>query len=179
MKISERRKLLVKAIRTHCFPFLEAKGFTKLPNLPHRRECFDLVRVGDKKIDCLTFQFESHGWPHFKVPIAEGPVNGVTIYDGTYVPGNELRTYHCPGAKACLYGRHKLLSFGYIYLFGWFKPQRSLLIKPEDAAVECSMRFNVFFSECEAWWRDKTFGSHLSAAHFVPLPKHLTNLKHE
>ena len=168
------QRRLLHTMENVLFPFLNEKGFRLVQHPTSEPTNFNFNRVTPEKVHCLMFALDKNTRPKFQVLIAAGPVAGVTLnlpsnalqYWGNqaFRPGHDLCWADCPGERAILKARTRrnvMEFFGFDFR-RWFIVQR-----PDDGDWETASRkpiqlFIGYFSECEAWWTQKTYGPHVS-----------------
>jgi hypothetical protein len=147
---------LREAVKMRFYPFAASRGFTRAKSrnplfVVFRREVGETVQV-------FALQWEKYGRPSFIVNFSEGPVAGVDVR-GTHIAGWDLLPPYCAALG-------RLQPRKGPYLRCWFRLRKPLLTalasrswfyEPEQVVEQLI----ALFPELEAWWMDKSEGSHV------------------
>lgn len=125
------RKEMIVALKSFVVPDLRRRGFTG--SFPHFR------RLGDKKIDLITFQFDKWGGG-FVVEISKCGADGVTMPWGENIPPRKV-TAHDMNPR----DRFRL-GCGGPYTDDWYRYDSDNA--PESLAQEVAQQLD----QAEKWW---------------------------
>jgi hypothetical protein len=131
--MSDQRAAVDAALRSIVVPALRKAGFKG--SLPHFR------RIGEDKIDLLTFQFDKYGGG-FVVEIAMCEPGGFVMPWGDVIPPAKVTAHHIASP------RPRLGPAG-IGQDHWFRFDTG--VSPDDLANEVATLVRL---HAEAWWRD-------------------------
>ena len=164
---------MLLALKQALFPFLHENKFKRVYHPLNVPQIVDFNRVSQDKVECLMFVFEKSRRPMFHVGLAKGPLNGVNLNlpsntlkywgNSSIRPGFELCWRDCPGERAILLAEAGW-SLGRFFGFNsgrWFR-----LLQPkkgdwQEASLEPVKLFIKYFPECETWWNQNVYSSHV------------------
>lgn len=152
-------KELRQVVKDRFFPYLEARGFSRLKSTNNLIQRFQRI-VGDR-VQILHIQWDKYGDPRFILRFGEGAAGGVRLW-GKHIPGESLAPQDCRENGSL--GRSKGVSMG-----SWFQLKKPLL----DAFRTMSRSYSPevvadqlldAFPEVEQWWQDRSEGSRIRLA---------------
>jgi hypothetical protein len=137
MPTSQEHEKMVKALKEIVVTRLRQQGFKG--SFPHFR------RLGDEKIDLLTFQFDPWGGG-FVIEISKCPENGITTPWGEDIPANKVMAWDMhPSERIRLQPRVSSSTSD------WFRYDKPA---PRDDNFEETARDVLpFLEKAEQWWQ--------------------------
>lgn len=137
MPTSQEHEKMVKALKAIVVTRLRQQGFQG--SFPHFR------RLGEEKIDLLTFQFDSWGGG-FVIEISKCPTNGITTPWGEDIPANKVRAWdRHPSERLRLQPRRSSSTSD------WFRYDKAPF--HEDVFEETARAVLPFLEKAEKWWK--------------------------
>jgi len=140
MVMSKERDEMNRALKDIVVPQLRQRGFKG--SFPHFR------RVGEAKIDLLTFQFDRHGGG-FVIEISKCSPDGTTTAWGEHIPASKISACDMHSDERL---RLKPCSGG--STDDWFRYDKKPLISSGSVYEKIAKSVLAYLDKAERWWAE-------------------------